>query len=199
MKVSTLNSGFTLIELTVTTAIVSILSAVAIPSFNESINNNNLSSSATTLLSELQYARSEAVKRNLPVSICGSTNSTSCNTSDWEKGRIVFIDDGAGAPANAGNGVVNSETILKVFGKAVSDVSYTPTLFSSAGFLTFSDDGTANTVGTLLICDSRSSTDNTLAKAVNVNLSGQARRAYDSDASTDDIVNNLLGINVACP
>ncbi len=187
-------SGFTLIELIVVISIIAIVASVGVPLYNSFIKDNRLSSATVTLLGEFQYARSEAVKRNSQVTICASSNGSSCNSSDWEDGRLVFVDDGAGTPANAANGAVDSETILKAFGAASSGMTFTPTLFTTSGYIIFSGDGTVSDVGTLVICDDRS-----VPQAININMTGQARKAYDSDESVDGVVNNFSGVNVTCP
>ena len=83
--------GFTLIELMVTITVLAILLAVAVPSFDGIRLSNRLTSYATDLLAGSQLARTEAIKRNAPVTMCVSANGTSCATSGgWETGWIVL-------------------------------------------------------------------------------------------------------------
>jgi type IV fimbrial biogenesis protein FimT len=83
--------GFTLIELMVTITILAILLAVAVPSFDGIRLSNRLTSYATDLVAGSQLARTEAIKRNAPVTMCVSANGTSCSTSGgWETGWIVL-------------------------------------------------------------------------------------------------------------
>lgn len=65
--VSSKNCGFTLIELLVTIGILSIISAIALPSLKPVIDGNRVKGAVNVLYSDLQFARSEATKRNLPV------------------------------------------------------------------------------------------------------------------------------------
>lgn len=65
----TKQSGFTLIELMITIAIVAVLTAVAIPSFSTMRDRNSVTTEANKLLSSILFARSEAIKRESPVVI----------------------------------------------------------------------------------------------------------------------------------
>lgn len=67
------DSGFTLIELMVTVTIAVILATLAVPSFNDLIQRNRMTSQANDLLSLIQYTRSEAVKRTETVSVVITT------------------------------------------------------------------------------------------------------------------------------
>ncbi|MBN8778070.1 GspH/FimT family pseudopilin [Thiobacillus sp.] len=101
--------GFTLIELLVTLSIAAILLTVAVPNFITFVQNNRLATQANDLVTMLNYARSEAVKRNQSITVCSSTTGTSCaGSTTWDTGLIVFVDANGNGTWDAG------ETILQV-------------------------------------------------------------------------------------
>ena len=58
------SSGFTLIELLVTLVVLGVVMTLAAPSFIDFVRSNRLKSAAFDLAVSLNYARSEAIKRN---------------------------------------------------------------------------------------------------------------------------------------
>jgi type IV fimbrial biogenesis protein FimT len=85
--------GFTLLELMITISIAAILLAIGVPSFKYITSANRASSEINGLLGDLQFARGEAIKEGQTVTICASTNGTSCSVStSWDTGWIVFSD-----------------------------------------------------------------------------------------------------------
>jgi len=63
------SQGFTMLEMMVVVFVLTILAAIAIPSFRELIANNRVSSAASELQALLLYARAEAVYRHMPVTV----------------------------------------------------------------------------------------------------------------------------------
>jgi type IV fimbrial biogenesis protein FimT len=132
--------GFSMIELMMGVAILAIVIKVAAPSFSEYISKSRLTSSVSTLVSDLNYARGEAIMRNAPVIVCAKvSNGSSCATTPtWQTGWVVCVDansdnicDTASAavpnPIRVRNGVSSTTPITA--GAAV-------TRFSSVGAVT---------------------------------------------------------------
>jgi len=83
--------GFTLTELVVVTSIVAILLSLGVPSYRSITNSYRLSSEVNGLLGDLMYARAEAIKEGQPVTVCASTNGTTCSGGTaWQTGWIVW-------------------------------------------------------------------------------------------------------------
>lgn len=61
------NQGFTLIELMVAVAILVIIATIAAPSFGRFIEGNRLVSGTNLLISSMNFARTEAIKRGTTV------------------------------------------------------------------------------------------------------------------------------------
>ncbi len=82
--------GFTLVELMVTIAVLGITLTIAIPSFESAMLSSKLGSYADSLSASTRLAHSEAIKRNVAVTLCVSSNGTSCATGGWGQGWIVL-------------------------------------------------------------------------------------------------------------
>lgn len=97
-------TGLTLLELTIVCAIIGILCLLAFPSYQWLVYRTRVTAAANALHRDLTLARSEAIKRALPVSICRSETADSLTpvcasgSSDrlrnagWADGWILFAD-----------------------------------------------------------------------------------------------------------
>lgn len=65
-------SGFTLMELMVTLAVAALILGLAVPNFRDFIRNSRLTSAGNGMLASFHLARTEAVKRQLPVAVCAT-------------------------------------------------------------------------------------------------------------------------------
>jgi type IV fimbrial biogenesis protein FimT len=98
-------AGFTLIELSVGLVILGLLMAFGAPAFNTFLQNAKLGTRAKSFYSGLQLARTEAIRRNLPVEFV--LTDTPVDTANFENvaassaaGRnwLVRVQDSASAP-----------------------------------------------------------------------------------------------------
>jgi type IV fimbrial biogenesis protein FimT len=99
--------GFTLPELLTAMAIIAILAAIAVPTLRQFSANTRTAAANNSLVSALALARSEAVRRSTPVTICASTDSASCvaagGPTNWSTGWIAFKDVNANGAFDAGS------------------------------------------------------------------------------------------------
>lgn len=94
-------SGFTLIELVVSIAVMAVLATLAVPSFQRFVEAQRLRTSAFGLVSDLTLARSEAVKRGTPVELIPVGG-------DWAGGwqvQVVSTSEVIGSQKTAGTGI----------------------------------------------------------------------------------------------
>lgn len=165
MKIS---RGFTLIELMVTVAVLAVLAAYAVPSFQELIRSRRLSTAVNELSTAMAVARAEAVRRGVRVTLCRSSTSANalptCDTGSgaWSDGWVVFVNTDGDAPPviDAGEeilrrgGPMNTTTLVA---QATADV---------ANAVTYRADGTARldsnqpANGVLRVCSPDSTSDN---------------------------------------
>ena len=93
MRLQPRRSGTTLVEMMVVVVIAAILLSMAAPSFHGLISSMRLRSVAELFVAHLNFARSEAIKRNARVVLCKSTDGKQCAaTGRWDQGWIVFHD-----------------------------------------------------------------------------------------------------------
>jgi type IV fimbrial biogenesis protein FimT len=102
------NTGFTLIELLITLTLLAILLTLAVPVYKELIKNTRTTTQVNQLIAAINFARSEAIKRQAIVTLCASNNQKTCS-SDWTKGWLVFVDKQASGQVN------NDDEILRIY------------------------------------------------------------------------------------
>ena len=76
--------GFTLIELVIAVAVLGILVALGLPAFQDWIHNTQIRTAAESILSGLQAARAEAVKRNGWVQFVLTNPATPGLATGWQ-------------------------------------------------------------------------------------------------------------------
>lgn len=111
--------GFTLVELLVVLTVTGILLTIGLPQLNTFSASRATGSHVSLLASAVRLARSEAVKRGTPVSICPSLDpeavggpACSGGANDWASGWVTFSDLGALGVIEAGDRVIRIQSPL---------------------------------------------------------------------------------------
>ncbi|MEN9771279.1 MAG: hypothetical protein RLZZ180_2909 [Pseudomonadota bacterium] len=97
--------GFTLLELMVVSAVALTLAALALPSWRSLLERWTLRTEAQALVDDLRYARTQALARAQPVSLCLSSNASVCG-SEGSSGWLVFVDPDADRQLGQGESVL---------------------------------------------------------------------------------------------
>ena len=165
-------TGFTLGELLITTALVSIVTAIGVPSMSDFIKNERLITQINTLVGHLSLARSQAVTLRQPVTVCASSDLATCSSNDWASGWLVYVD------ADASGDVSTGDELLRVHEALPADSSLSSTAGSA---ITFDDRGFApGAAGSFSLCDERGVEH---LKSITISMTGRVRRGGSSSCS----------------
>ena len=143
--------GLTLIELMVAMAVMVILAAFGIPSFQDHLKDNRRITQINEMVSAMNLARSEATKGSGRVAFCASSDGATCSGGNFDNGWIVFINTDGDAPPAVDSG----ETILR--SNAGTEGSGT-SLRASGGItagMNFQASGRPSAFGDITYCDDR--------------------------------------------
>lgn len=184
-------AGLTMIELLITLAVLAIVLAIGIPSFEGLLASTRVTNATNELLSAFAQTRSEAIRRGQRVTMCISTNGIQCtNAGNWEQGWIIFSDaTRAGNVANVDAGeVIIQNNRVSLAGITIQGAAALPR------YISFSSDGQSRTLagaiqaGNIEVCSTSTAlSDNNRARRLLINGSGQV------------IMTQPANITIACP
>lgn len=136
------NAGFTLVELILTLTILAIVTGLAIPAFTAVVTRNKVTGETNRFVTAINYARSEAVKRNSPVAMRSVTEF------NWHDGWTLYEGDLTGSMAAPGD-----DQIIRIFGESESGITLEGN--TQAGtWLSFHSNGMLNEASSavMLVC-----------------------------------------------
>lgn len=167
--------GFTLLELMITLAVAAIMMSIALPSFMGLIRDSRMTTDANIILTSINYARSEAVTRNVQVTILRQGGGV----SEWEGGWNIFTDFNGNGICDDGCDATNlgEDELLKTY----DGVEKGYTLRTGGNYPTWmaylpsgmSEGSGPNVNDTFRLCDPDADTIN--SRAININVLGRAR------------------------
>lgn len=157
-------SGFTLVELLVTIALVAVLASFALPAFQSTIQNNRLLACANKVVAAVQFAKSEAISSKQTILVESLQNPS---------GTPLYR---VGTDGDSNNSVSDAELLqqLSCEGDGLTASNNLGTGFISFGPTGFRNDGLAEVVFTT--CNSNKS-----GKAFRISIGGAVS---SSDAPT---------------
>ncbi|HSG66257.1 MAG TPA: GspH/FimT family pseudopilin [Gammaproteobacteria bacterium] len=201
--------GFNLLELMVTVMVVGVVLGLGVPNFMEFQRNNAITALANDFVSAIYLARTEAVKRQVPVTLCASANATTpaptCGGAG-PLGFIVFVDDAnpAVVAATDGNATVDAgELVLSQHPAPTGTITVFADglyiAYGTSGFVVPTAPGQAQPgLTNILLCDDRGNADSggrSAARVVTVSPVGRAQIMR----SQADVVAAVAITGGACP
>ncbi len=178
--------GFTLIELMVTITMIGIVLTVGVPSFQSSIRNSVLTAGINEFVAALNFARGEAIKRGVNVTVrrtsapCPSTTSSVGYEGGWQ----VFTDVNAHGCNDS-----SSDQLLRTH--ASLNTGYTLWGNNSVvNYISYQPDGTSQNYGSFALCDATQTLTTSTARVISVNNLG---RITSATGNSNGILQNSSG------
>ena len=167
-------NGFTLIELMAAIVLLSVMAVVAIPAMGNLFQNNTLIAFTNSFTSSIALARSEAIKRNLQVSMCALNDAgTNCGANgEWEDGWTVWVD------TDNDNSVDAAELVIYTTDNLPTGYTLRSTTGIYSNLIVFNQDGVSSGDGgvsgndNMRVCDAGG--DANLNRSINLNAVGRA-------------------------
>lgn len=182
--------GVSLIEVLIVLTIAAILLGVGIPNLQAYLASSRVVSGSQELYTALQYARSEAMRRGLQVSM---RHNGTAGSRDWTSGWSMFVDTN-------GNGAIDAgEETLRVGIAQPAPL----TIFASANFASFiAFDGNGRLTnaggGTFVVCYGTNLVDSGQPRSRAVLVNGAGRVRPGLDANNDGVPEKDTGAVGAC-
>jgi type IV fimbrial biogenesis protein FimT len=159
-------TGFTLIELVVTLAVLAVLISLGLPSFREMIDENRMASQGNELVYTLRQARALAVERAAPVSVVAIDG-------DWNEGWDSLLDYDKNGAKTTG---LADAYVTRTPAAQLPDLQHID-IDASATRVTFLPDGTLNSTTSITLELTPKSHGTARTRRITIALSGRSEIA----------------------
>ena len=180
--------GFTLTELLVILAILSLVWTASIPGMTHLMARNLAMTNTRSLLGAIHFTRYQAVARQRIVTLCPMQGEGQCG-GNWHEGLVSFVDLNA-------NGRMDAEDRLLADFAPIQRGRLAWRSFRRRPWLQMTPLGTTNFQnGNFVYCNENQ--DPRYARQLVINLQGRARESRDTNG--DGIVEDRQGQQLVCP
>lgn len=168
------SSGFTLTELMVVVAILAVLLAIGLPSFNDTFQRNRVATMSNEVIGALSLARSEAIRTTRGGGMCPTTNGTACAGTSWNGGWLVWANQGT-VDTTFDTGDLMTRRIDARPAMTMTVVATGTT--TALGSITFDARGRVTAPATITLTPVSCRTGRPLVRTLTINASGQVTTA----------------------
>lgn len=214
--------GFTLWELLVSILVAGVVLGIGVPNFLAFQRSNSMTAAANEFVTAILLARAEAVKRQVPVTVCASADpigapACSINGAGTNGGFVIWVDengnlDANGAPivtdATDGNAVIDANETILLQREAPGG---TINVWAESGYFMYGSNGwrrqaqgtAVPPLSTLLLCDDRGNVPTaggSSARVVRVAQTGRGQVEREQIFVANAVADlNAEGVPAACP
>ena len=167
-------TGYSIFDLIITSAVAGILSLGAV-GMNGLVQDTRMTAMVNQLMGDLNLARSEAIKRGAPITLCKSNDGASCSDeAAWRDGWMVFTDPNKNREVDAGEIIIHMQQAL------TGDMTLRYGETGTYTYVRYNSSGEASRAATFTFCDNRGADK---AKAVIVYWTGRPRVSSASSSN----------------
>jgi len=187
MKPAKPSAGFTLVELLVVIALISLVANYAIPSMGKLVDNSRRHAAVSDMITLLNLARNSAITEQNTVTMCPLDETNAC-THDWNTRPITVFRD-----PDSNRVLANSSDIIRI-SQVVEGGEWDANTSNRPYFRFFATGMASYAIGNMIWCPD--SKDEHLAAQIVVNMGGRLRLSEDQDG--DGVVEDANGNTVSC-
>ena len=180
------SGGYTLVELLVVVALISIITAASAASFSSIISSTQIRTTARKLHQGLALARTAAIYRSRLITVCPLSSNNKCS-KDWSKPVSVFVD------SEDARALRRPQDLIEVIPHAQPiRLQVKP---SRKRYFQFTPSGMVHgTLGSVLLCGGEKGIDQ--AVYMSVNMGGRVRELWDKNG--DGKIRTSYGSTYSC-